>query len=227
MATGAHIHTPIRMIIDPRLTLLQQWLSPAYPVGGFAYSHGLEAAIESGAIGDIAGLQVWLEDLLTCGAGYSDPILLVAAYHCDDVETLADIDQQARAFAPSKERLAETTLQGAAFCQTTAAISGHAIADLTYPVGLGYAARLHDLPLEATVHMYLHAFISNLVAASQRLMPVGQTKGQRILADLAPLIAQTARDALSSEITDLSGACFLADIVSMQHETQYSRMFRS
>ena len=223
MATGA----PIPMRIDPSITLLQQWLSPAYPVGAFAYSHGLDSAVETGAIGSVDDLRLWLEDLLTRGAGYSDPILLIAAYRSRDAEDLQGIDQMARAFAPSKERLAETDLQGAAFCQTTAAISGHEIANLTYPVALGYAARLHNLPLDVTVHMYLHAFASNLVAAAQRLMPVGQVEGQRLLSALAPLIAKAAQDAQTTEINDLSGCCFLADISSMQHETQYSRMFRS
>ena len=223
MAMGALI----RMLTDPSLTRLQQWLSPSYPVGAYAYSHGLETAIETGAIISSDDLRMWLTDLLTNGAGYSDPILLVAAYSSENAEALQDIDQQARAFAPSKERLAEAALQGAAFCQTTAEISGYDLPDLTYPVGLGYAARLHGLPLDVTVHMFLHSFVSNLVAAAQRLMPVGQVEGQRILAELAPLTAQVAQDALTSDLTDLSGSCFLADIVSMQHETQYSRMFRS
>jgi urease accessory protein len=223
MVTGALIP----MLTDPGLTRLQQWLSPAFPVGAFAYSHGLETAIETGAIISSDDLRMWLIDLLRNGAGYSDPILLIAAYRSEDAVALQEIDQQARAFAPSKERLAETALQGAAFCQTTAAISGHDIPDLTYPVGLGHAARLHGLPLDVTVHMYLHAFASNLVAAAQRLMPVGQVEGQRILTELAPLIAQVAQDALTSDLTHLSGSCFLADIASMQHETQYSRMFRS
>lgn len=217
----------IRMLTDPRLTLLQQWLSPSYPVGAYAYSHGLEAAVEVKAINSVDDLRNWLEDLLTAGAGYSDPILLAAAYRSDTADALQDIDQLARAFAPSKERLAETDLQGAGFCQTTAAISGYEIPNLTYPVAIGYAARLHDLPLDVTVHMFLHAFVSNLVAAAQRLMPVGQVQGQRILSDMAPQIAQSAQDAMTSDIADLSGCCFLADITSMQHETQYSRMFRS
>ncbi|PCJ09732.1 MAG: urease accessory protein UreF [Rhodobacteraceae bacterium] len=215
------------MLTNPSLTLLQQWLSPAYPVGAYAYSHGLESAVETGAIGNVGALRLWLQDLLTSGAGHSDPILLAAAFRSTDADALQEIDQLARAFAPSKERLAETNLQGAAFCQTTAAISGHEIAALTYPVAIGYAAQLHDLPLDVTVHMYLHAFVSNLVTAAQRLMPVGQVAGQNILTELAPLIAQTAQDAMTSDIVDLSGSCFLADIASMQHETQYSRMFRS
>jgi urease accessory protein len=223
MATGA----PIPMLTDPGITLLQQWLSPAYPVGAYAYSHGLDCAVATRAIGNIGDLRLWLEDLLICGAGYSDPILLVAAYRSDHADALNDVDQLARAFAPSKERLAETALQGAAFCQTTTAISGHEIAGLTYPVALGYAARLHDLPLDVTVHMYLHAFLSNLVAAAQRLMPIGQVEGQRLLSALAPLIANAAKDAQTAEISDLNGCCFVADIASMQHETQYSRMFRS
>lgn len=217
----------IRMPIDPNLTRLQQWLSPSYPVGAFAYSHGLETAVDSGSVRSGADLTLWLQDLLTCGAGFSDPILLVAAYRSEDLDAVQDIDQLARAFAPSKERLAEMSLQGAAFCQTTSAISGHDISELSYPVGIGYAARLHGLPMDVTVHMYLHSFVSNLVAAAQRLMPVGQVEGQRILTGLSPLIAETAQAALASNISDLSGSCFLADIASMQHETQYSRMFRS
>ncbi|WP_245231163.1 urease accessory protein UreF [Parasedimentitalea huanghaiensis] len=223
MVTGALIPMPT----DPGLTRLQQWLSPSYPIGAFAYSHGLETAIGTCAIISSDDLRMWLTDLLKNGAGYSDPILLVAAYRSENAEALQDIEQQARAFAPSKERLAETALQGAAFCQTTSAISDHDIPDLTYPVGLGYAARRHGLPLDLTVHMYLHSFVSNLVAAAQRLMRVGQVEGQRILTDLAPLIAQITQDALTSDLTDLSGSCFLADIATMQHETQYSRMFRS
>lgn len=215
------------MTIEPGVVLLMQWLSPAYPVGAFAYSHGLEAACTDGRISDGHALEDWLGDLLIYGSGRTDPICLACAYHSQDAATLADVDERARAFAPSRERLAETVNQGQAFCQTTAGIWGDELPDLTYPVAVGRAARLHGLSLELTLQMYVHAFASNLVAGAQRLLPIGQLEGQRILTALAPLVRDAAQNALEADMVDLAGTTFASDIASMQHETQYSRIFRS
>lgn len=215
------------MTIEPSAVLLMQWLSPAYPVGAFSYSHGLEAACAAGQIPDGQALREWLGDLLLYGAGRTDPVLLAAAYRASDDTALAQVDARARAFAPSRERLAESLNQGAAFCQTTAGIWGDDLPDLTYPVALGHAARLHGLSLELTLQMYTHAFVSNLVSAAQRLMPVGQLEGQRILSELAPLIRDAAQNACETDLSDLAGVSFISDIASMHHETQYSRIFRS
>ncbi|MDE4133161.1 urease accessory protein UreF [Phaeobacter sp. QD34_3] len=215
------------MSIEPGAVLLMQWLSPAYPVGAFAYSHGLEAACAAGQVTDGRTLSDWLGDLLLYGAGRTDPILLACAYRAGDEATVAQVDARSRAFAPSRERLAETVNQGRAFCQTTAGVWGHDLPDLTYPVAVGRAARLHGLSLDLTLQMYVHAFVSNLVAAAQRLLPVGQLEGQRVLTDLAPLIREAAQNALDRDLTALAGASFASDIASMHHETQYSRIFRS
>jgi len=218
---------PTPMLTDTQILTLSQWLSPAYPVGSFAYSHGLEAAVASGWLRDGNCLGAWLEDVLSRGAGFSDALFLAAAYRAGNTEKLAEIDATIRAFAASKERLFEATQQGSAFCAVTAAVWGDALAGLSYPVAMGRAAYLQDLPLHLTIKMYLLAFISNLVAASQRLMAIGQTEGQKIVRKLAPACVQVAARAETGNLSLLSSTSFMIDIASMQHETQHSRIFRT
>lgn len=207
--------------------LLMQWLSPAYPVGAFAYSHGLEGAVADGTIKNGSDLSLWLEDILSHGGARSDALLLAAAYHAKTSEHLEEVDRLARAFCPSAERLRETMLQGEAFCRTTAAIWQQDLPALTYPVALGHAARQHGLELALTQQMYLHAFLSNLVSAGQRLLALGQLEGQQRLSTLSAQMCATAEATCSGDLALLTGATFAADIASMRHETQYSRMFRS
>lgn len=214
------------MLTEPVLTLAQ-WFSPAFPVGSFSYSHGLEWAVEAGDVHDRDSLQVWIEDVLRFGTGRSDGLFLAASYGAANAEEIAEIDATCRAFASSKERLRETELQGAAFCQITAAVWDHQSVDLTYPVAAGRAAWLCDLPLDLTSSMYLHAFAANLVAAGQRLVRIGQSDAQAIIKALTPLCTQIASDTQSGDLTKLFSTTFLADIASMKHETQYSRMFRT
>ena len=217
---------PIPMPTDLALLTLAQWLSPAYPVGAFAYSHGLESAVSEGAVTDARSFSDWLDDVLIHGGGRTDAILLVAAYAAAPA-TLAEIDALACALAPSKERAMETELQGAAFAETTAAITGRDATPRAYPVAVGAAAAIQSLPLEQTLQLYLHAFASNLTAAATRLVPLGQTEAQSVLASKAHALAELSRLALSLTLDDLGSSAFLADIASMRHETQYSRMFRS
>ncbi|MHA6263558.1 urease accessory protein UreF [Arenibacterium sp. CAU 1754] len=214
------------MITDSALLTLAQWLSPAYPLGSFSYSHGLEWAVEDQQVIDTDSFRAWLGDILAHGAGRNDTILLGNAYHSDR-EGLAELDELARAFAPSAERLLETTQQGGAFCKTTTAIWGADLPELTFPVALGYAAAQQGIPLGQTAAMYLHAFASTLTSAAIRLIPLGQTNGQSVLAALSPLCETIARDNVTLSTDDLGGATFLADIASMKHETQYTRLFRS
>lgn len=203
---------------------LMQWLSPAFPVGAFAYSHGVEQAVADGAITDANTLQTWLSTLIREGSGRSDAILLAAAYCATDP---SHVDATARAFAASAERLQEMVLQGAAFCDTARAVWGIEIADLTYPVAVARAARAKNIALADTLPLYLHAFASNLVSVAQRALPLGQTDGQRVLAALAPLIADTARDAHNTPLEALTATSFAADIASMRHETLSPRIFRT
>ena len=215
--------TAIHMRTDQLLTLTQ-WLSPAYPVGAFAWSHGLERAVSRGDVSDAASLADWLRAVLENGAGRSDAILLCAAYGADDVTPIAEL---AAALSPSRERRMETLQQGAAFAATTRAVWKFDLPDMAYPVAVGRAANLAELPLASVVHVWLQAFVSNLVQCAQRLLPLGQTAGQRILHQLSPAIAAVGQEALSASLDDIGSATFAVDTASMQHKTQYARIFRS
>jgi urease accessory protein len=213
------------MPTDPLLTLVQ-WLSPSYPVGAFAYSHGLEAAVQEGEVADAADFGDWLAGVLEHGAGRSDAILLASAYGAD-ADGLGELNTLARALAPSAGRLLETDQQGQAFSRTTTAIWNTKLPDLAYPVAVGAAAARLGVPLGETLRLFLHAFASNLTSAAMRLVPLGQTEGQRVLHGLAPLCGRLADDAQSLGPDDIGSCGFAADIASMRHETGYSRIFRS
>lgn len=213
----------IPMRTDHLLTLTQ-WLSPAYPVGAFVWSHGLERAVQRGDVSDAEGLADWLRAVLEQGAGRTDAILLCAAHVADDVVPLAEL---AAALAPSRERRMETMQQGAAFAATTRAVWGLDLPDMAYPVAVGRAAGLMGVPVVPVAQFWLQAFASNLVQAAQRLMPLGQTAAQRVLAGLAPICAEVGQMAAEASLDDIGSATFAVDIASMQHETQYSRIFRS
>lgn len=224
MAMAAHTVTPT---VTPPMTTdvltLSQLLSPSFPVGAFAYSHGLETAINEGAISDAESLRTWMSDLLESGGARCDAVLLNAAYASDDPA----IDTTARAFAASSERLMETDLQGAAFCDTVQAVWGHSLGRLSYPVALGRIAAILDLDVELTTAMYLQAFIANLTAAAMRLVPLGQVDGQKTQAALKPRCVQIAVQLRGATLDDLYNTAWLSDIAAMRHETQYSRIFRS
>ncbi len=224
MATGA----PIPMATDAAALLtLAQWLSPAFPVGAFSYSHGLEWAVETGDVADAATFQSWLRAILAEGAGRNDAILLAAAFGATGPTRIHEIDMLARALAPSRERLRETVQQGAAFARTASHIWPLSLPALTYPVAVGVGARALDLPLRDTLLMYLHGLAGNLTSAAIRLIPLGQTEGQAALADLCATCADIATLAPDQTLDDLGACTFLADIASMKHETQYSRLFQS
>ncbi|WP_152466222.1 urease accessory protein UreF [Sulfitobacter sp. THAF37] len=215
------------MTTDSDLLTLAQWFSPSYPLGSFAYSHGLEMAIATGRIDSAESLQAWLEDVLAHGTGRNDCILICAAHACEDLDAVAAVDAEARAFASSAERLAETQVQGGAFARTTAAIWGGTLPQLTHPVAVGYAAGRMSLPLELTAQMYLQAFASNLVSAAVRLVPLGQTEGQVCLAALAPVVEQVVAKSRGQNLDDLASSAFLSDVAAMRHETLEHRIFRS
>lgn len=204
--------------------ILASWFSPAYPVGAYSYSHGLEWAVEAGTVANRADLAAWVADLLRHGAGRSDAILLAQAHAAEDPAELAEL---AEALAPSSERHLETMAQGGAFARTTAAVWGLDLPAMPYPVAAGRAARLLDLPLGATLVLYLQGFAANIISAGVRLIPLGQTDGQRVTAELMPLCAEIAAEAARATLDDLGGAALGADLAAMLHETQYTRLYRS
>jgi urease accessory protein len=215
------------------------WLSPGFPVGAFAYSHGLEWAVEAGDIADARSLQAWLADLMEFGAPRSDAVLFSAAFRsaaAADWPALVEANSLAVALSPSAERRLETTAQGAAFvaaaraawdCEPLRRLDRATEGRIAYPVAVAAAASGHDMPLRASLEAFALAQAANLVSAALRLGPIGQTDGQRILAALLPAIRTLARWAQGANLADLGGAAFRSDIAAMRHESQYSRLFRT
>ena len=218
---------------------LMAWLSPAYPVGAFSYSSGIEWAVEAGDIADAASLKAWLAVMIGEGSGFCDAVLFAHAHRAvaaKDNAALAKVAELAAAFTSSKERHLETTAQGRAFLDTTRAAWPCAALDrlvaswsgeVALPVAVGVACAGHGMPLAPSLSAYLHAMTANLISAGVRLVPLGQTDGQRVLAALEPVAAAAAERALATSLDDLGGAAFRSDIASMRHETQYTRLFRS
>jgi urease accessory protein len=218
---------------------LMAWLSPAYPVGAFSYSSGIEWAVEAGDIKDAATLQAWLGVMLRDGSGFCDAVLFAHAHRAaaaEDDKALRAVAELAAAFAPSKERHLETTAQGNAFVEATRAAWPCAALDrlkrvwdgaVGYPVAVAVAAAGHGVALEPALAAFLQAVAANLVSAGVRLIPLGQTDGQRVLAALEPLVAATAQRAPGVPLDDIGSAAFRADLATARHETQYTRLFRS
>ena len=218
---------------------LMTWLSPAFPVGAFSYSSGIEWAVEAGDITDAASLRDWLSAMLTDGAGFCDAVFLAQTHRAvsaHDDAALRDLAELAAAFVPSRERQLETSTQGRAFIETSrAAWSCEGLDEviaacgerIVYPVAVGLVSVAHGIPLELSLHAFLHAVVSNWISAGSRLIPLGQTDSQRVLARLEPDVAATVKRALAASLDDLGSATFRADLASLRHETQYTRLFRS
>lgn len=212
------------MSTDIDLTLAQ-WFSPGFPVGSFSFSHGLEAAIASGEVINADSCAAWLHDLLTHGTGMSDALFLAASYH--RTEDADEIDAMQHAFCTAASRRRESLRQGAAFARITGAIWTGENTARSYPVAVGLAAVKAEIPLARLLPFFLHSFTANLISAAIRLIPLGQTEGQRILTELAPLIALTAAKAEHGDLDQLSSTAFLSDIAAMHHETLEPRIFQS
>ncbi len=215
------------MLGTEQFLTLSHWLSPAYPVGSFAWSHGLESAIRDGVVGDAGALERWLADLLCHGTGRTDAILIFAAHGATGA-ALDAVAELAVALQPAAERRTEALAQGTAFAALTRDLRGHPLpADLPYAVALGHAAGLEGIPPRALAELYLQSFVTNLVQAAQRLMPLGQTAAHGVIAALAPLCAAVAAEAEGASLEDIGSASFAADIAAMRHEELQPRLFRS
>ena len=211
---------------------LMAWLSPAYPVGAFSYSSGIEWAVEAGNIKDAETLRAWLAVMLSDGGGFCDAVLFAHAHDAverEDDRSLRDIAELAAALAPTKERHLETTAQGNAFVEATRAAWPCAALDrlketwdgpVAYPVAVAVAAAGHGVACETALPAFLQALAANWVSAGVRLIPLGQTDGQRVVAALETVVAETTRRALAAKLDDIGSAAFRADLASARHETQ-------
>lgn len=224
---------------ETALLRLMSWMSPSFPVGAYTYSHGLEAAVEQAGITDRRSAGEWITDLVAEGAGRADAVLLIHAWRAitnGDEALLAEVAAEAVALSPTSELALETESQGAAFLKAVDSAWPTDAVDLlrkvhdgpvAYPVAVGVTAAGHRIALTETTVAYLHAFAANLVSAVVRLVPLGQTDGLRITSAIEPLLPKIAAVALATPLEQLSTSTLLADIRSMQHETQRTRLFRS
>lgn len=216
------------------------WLSPAFPVGSYAYSHGLEWAITDGDITGASSLIEWIADLLRHGAGRNDAIVLAHGWRAtaaQDIAGLVELAELAAALQPSRERHLESCAQGRAFLSAVSATwpeprllaFGAALREsaIPYSVALAVAAAAHEIPLPMLLPAALSAFVANLASAGVRAIPIGQTDGQRVVAALSPLVLVIASEAMEAALDELGGAALRSDLASMKHETQYTRLFRS
>ena len=258
-----------------QLLRLQTWLSPAFPIGAFSYSHGLEYAVEAELVRDRASAQEWIATGLLHGTGRSDGMLLAAAYRASDSEDAAEVAALAAAFRGASELARESAAQGAAFLAAVRAVWPSEVLDCwiarlaspsnvlmpgldpgtqaqldagsdqrpwvagsspamttrkiepTLPVVVGSVCRFAGIDLATALPLYLQSFAANLVSAAVRLVPLGHTDGLRIIAALEPAIAEAAQAAADADLEDLGTATPMLDWCSMQHETQYTRLFRS
>ncbi|MBV8650275.1 MAG: urease accessory protein UreF [Alphaproteobacteria bacterium] len=224
---------------EAALYRLMTWLSPSYPTGGFSYSHGLEYAVETGDVANAESLREWVATVIAHGAGRSDAVLFAAAWRAQnagDAAQLRSVAELAAAWRGTRETAFESEAQGAAFLSTTRAAWPHPALDalaaldfpaMTLPVAVAASAAAHGIALAPALTAYLHGFAGALVSAGVRLVPLGQTDGQRVVAALASDITAAVEAALTASIDEVGTAAPLLDWCSMRHETQYTRLFRS
>ena len=225
------------MSTDSSLYRLMTWLSPSFPVGAYSFSHGLETAVESGRVHDRDSARQWITALVTLGGGQSDLVFLAEAWDAaTDAEQLRDVHELALAFQPTAEIRTETAAQGNAFvktiaaswpCESTDTLTRVADGAVVYPVAVGAVARDHGIDRMTAMEAYAHAFAANLVSAAVRLVPLGQTDGQKITAALLDDVRHAVAMAGDTPLDSVASSCILSDIMSMQHEVQYTRLFRS
>lgn len=203
------------------LLTLVQWLSPAFPVGSYAYSQGLEQAITDGQITDATTLTDWITQVLSHGSGRMDAILLAHARQGEDLSDLA------YAYASCAERRVEMRDQGAAFGLVVQTLTGTPQPPLPYALAVAHATRPLNLPTSEVLSLFLHALAAQLVSAAVRFVPLGAADGQKVLAGLASLISTLAADYAAAPLSALASATLGADHAAMRHETLDVRIFRS
>lgn len=217
----------VELTESAHLLRLMTWLSPAFPVGAFGYSHGLETVIREGPVGDADTLGAWIAGLIEHGSGWTDAVLFKAAWEAD-AAGLAEIAELAAALAPSLERRRETLGQGAAFLTAAGAWGPPPLAGaIAYPVAVAAVASAMRVPLEPALTAWLHGFAANLVSVAVRAVPLGQTDGVAVIAGLEPVILSTVARAAASSLDDLGACALLSDIAAMRHETLQPRLFIS
>ena len=223
--------------------VLAALFSPAFPIGAFSYSHGIEVAIASGDVADASTAYDWIETILRGGSGRNDAILMANAYKAINLHTIkgADlaggrnaeievINELAFALSPGAERAQESRELGVNFTRIIKQVYELDIGlspPLAYPVAAGLAARHLGCELRLSLSFFLQSFIGNLISVTLRAVPLGQSDGQIILAQLMPVTAALADEAATTTLDDVGGYAILADHASILHETLDTRIYRT
>ncbi|MBH73330.1 MAG: urease accessory protein UreF [Rhodospirillaceae bacterium] len=230
------------ILTDCSLIRLQTWLSPNFPVGAFAYSHGLEYAVETGAINNLGSMVEWVSGIITFGSGHIDAGFFRSAYESiirGDKHQLVQVVERADAQRATSEMALESVSQGRAFLQTLCETWPQPQLILwqeelrkmqrhpAYSVAVGVSCAVAEIPLRPALAAYLNATAANLVSSMVRLIPLGQTDGQRALLALEPIIIKATAAAVAGDAKGQGSAALGVDWMSIQHETQYTRLFRS
>jgi len=219
------------------LLRLLQLASPSLPVGAYSYSEGLEYAVEQRTVTDAATLRKWLEDALQYGSVRVEAAVLVRAYDA----RIADKDNAVRywnewltAARESEEIRLQNHEMGRALLKLLAeldppprGISSLLAQPCNFAVAFAIAAANWNIMRDAAIVGYLQTWTANMINAGVKLIPLGQTAGQRLLWDLQSTIESAARAAVTVADEDLAVANWGQALASMRHETQYSRLFRS
>jgi urease accessory protein len=224
------------------LLRLQSWLSPVFPIGSYSYSHGLEWAVEARYVHDLGSLLEWLQADLCYGSIRNEAIFFSLAWRTITLGERAQLLQLsaiAAAFRGTAEFALESTQQAAAalavlrrawpdpLLDWLANELGENEVSASLAVVLGARSGTQGVPLELALPAFLQSYMSNLVTAAVRLIPLGQTAGQLAVAGLEEAILDASARAETGTLDDLGSAAFGVDLASMAHETQYTRLFRS
>ena len=208
-----------------QLLLLLNWMSPAFPIGSFAYSYGLEFAIAENEITTQSDVECWIADLITQGSGWNDAMMFAQCW----TGVSEDLNDLALSMASSSERYLETTQLGKSFAIAASVFTNvkFPCGDLAYPVAAGVACKSMGVDQHSALLAFLQGFAASQVSVAVRLVPLGQTAGLHVLKNLIPIISETGNRAATATLDDLGSCTLLADIASMKHEHLQPRIFRT
>jgi urease accessory protein len=222
------------MITDTRLVRLLQLASPALPVGAFSYSQGLEAAVEAGLVHDRASAEAWIGDCLSLTIACMEaPVLarLIDAWRADGADQVNEWNEFFLASRETAELRAETAQMGYSLAKLLTELGegnpAASLATIAFPTAFAYAVSRWQIESEPALIAYLWSWLENQVIAAVKAVPLGQTDAQRLLIALGDLLPAQAAAALQRDDDDLCNFAPGLAILSAQHETQYSRLFRS
>lgn len=204
------------------LLILQNWFSPAFPVGAFSYSGGLETAIARGAVHDRDSLADWLTVSLLNGTAFTDAVCLRAALAGGEVNDLC------LALCAGAERYRETTELGVAFANVMRETQDVDLPEgLAYPVAVGLAARAFGLAPQATLAAFLQGFCMNQISVAVRAVPIGQIEGQSCLRSLMPVIERALETVMVTSPDEMGSFALAGDLCALEHETAEQRIYRT